>query len=73
MISTKFEDIDTFIRKGRFESNEFFCVDLSLSVKGKLLTLRDTRRGHLEARSLEAGRPERRGEVAKMLVEELNR
>ena len=39
----------------------------------ELLTLRDPRRGQLEARSLEAGRPERRGEVTKMLVEELKR
>ena len=30
-------------------------------------------RGHLEARSLEIGKPERRGELAKMLVEELKR
>ena len=44
-----------------------------LVISTELLTLRDPRRGQLEARSLEAGRPERRGEVTKMLVEELKR
>ena len=37
------------------------------------MTLRDARRDHPETRTIEVGRAKRRGEVAKMLVEELKR
>ena len=61
------------IDHGSDQSFQRFVNSDSLEFVLKLLTLRDARRGHLEARSLETGRPERRCEVTKMLVEELKR